>query len=187
MDGAIEKSAMRKIYMRLLPFAIFVLSGLHRPDQRELRRPDDAGRSRHVRRLPSDSRPARSYWGYFIFEVPSNVIMEKVGARPVDRPHHDHLGHLRRRRPPWSTGRRASPSCASCWASPRPGSFRGHTVLHLLVPEPSPCPHRLGLSDRAADRGGRTGADLDGASGSGRLVRAAGAGRSCTSPRRSRP
>ena len=21
------------------------------------------------------------YWGYFIFEVPSNVIMEKVGAR----------------------------------------------------------------------------------------------------------
>ena len=33
--------------------------------------------------------------GYFFFEVPSNVILERVGARLLDRPHHDPLGaHL---------------------------------------------------------------------------------------------
>src|SRR3954454_7734005 len=30
--------------------------------------------------------------GYFLFEVPSNLILEKTGAR-LDRAHHDHLGH----------------------------------------------------------------------------------------------
>src|SRR6478609_2096638 len=46
MEAALEKSGMRKIYLRLLPFAVL------------------------------------SYiLGYIIFEVPSNVIMEKVGAR----------------------------------------------------------------------------------------------------------
>ena len=30
--------------------------------------------------------------GYFIFEVPSNIILEKVGARRWI-PHHDHMGH----------------------------------------------------------------------------------------------
>ena len=31
--------------------------------------------------------------GYFIFEVPSNVILERVGARRLVRPHHGQLGH----------------------------------------------------------------------------------------------
>jgi hypothetical protein len=30
--------------------------------------------------------------GYFIFEVPSNLILHRVGAN-VDRAHHDHVGH----------------------------------------------------------------------------------------------
>lgn len=35
------------------------------------------------------------FWGYVLFEVPSNIILEKVGARlsiPLDRPRHDHMG-----------------------------------------------------------------------------------------------
>jgi hypothetical protein len=48
-DGAIEKSAMRKVYMRLLPFAILsYFLAYNRPDQCELRRADDARRSRHL-------------------------------------------------------------------------------------------------------------------------------------------
>ena len=31
--------------------------------------------------------------GYFIFEVPSNLALEKFGAQPLDRPHHGDLGH----------------------------------------------------------------------------------------------
>ena len=109
MDEAIEKSAMRKIYLRLLPFAILVIhSGLHRSHQCQLRWPDDARRSQaisdRVRLCAGNILP-----GLFIFEVPSNVIMEKVGARLwiarimitwgiVRRPHgvrvrHDELLH----------------------------------------------------------------------------------------------
>ena len=29
---------------------------------------------------------------YFAFEVPSNLILERVGRAALDRPHHDHLG-----------------------------------------------------------------------------------------------
>ena len=30
--------------------------------------------------------------GYILFEVPSNLILQRVGASLVDRPHHDYLG-----------------------------------------------------------------------------------------------
>src|SRR5438874_12877867 len=54
------------------------------------------------------------------------------------------------------------------------GFFPG-IILYFTYwfPEPSPCPHCFGLFDRTADRGGWRRADLDGASGSGRLARPA--------------
>ena len=33
------------------------------------------------------------FFGYFLFEIPSNLILEKIGAQNLDRADHDHLGH----------------------------------------------------------------------------------------------
>ena len=78
---AIEKSAMTKIYMRLLPFAVlsFFLAYVNRVDVR-LRR---CGLCVTISRCRL--RPTGSRWGHSIgpifFEVPSNMVMEKLGAR----------------------------------------------------------------------------------------------------------
>jgi ACS family tartrate transporter-like MFS transporter len=81
MDSAIEKSAMRKIYLRLLPFAIlsYFLAYIDRINVSfaALTMRDDLGISAATYGFALGT----FYWGYFIFEVPSNVIMEKVGAR----------------------------------------------------------------------------------------------------------
>src|SRR5580700_11140426 len=81
MDDAIEKSAMRKIYIRLLPFAIlsYLLAYI-----------DRINASFAALTMRGDLKITAAeygfavgtfYWGYFIFEVPSNVVLEKVGAR----------------------------------------------------------------------------------------------------------
>src|ERR1041384_2893134 len=81
MDDLIEKSAMRKIYFRLLPFAIvaYFLAYIDRINVSfaALTMRGDLGIS------AGDYGFALGtfYWGYFLFEVPSNVICEKVGAR----------------------------------------------------------------------------------------------------------
>jgi ACS family tartrate transporter-like MFS transporter len=81
VNEAIEKSAMRKIYMRLLPFAVFSYF---------LAYVDRINVSFAGLTMQGDLKMSATafgfaagtfYWGYFIFEVPSNVIMEKVGAR----------------------------------------------------------------------------------------------------------
>ena len=81
MDQAIEKSAMRKIYMRLLPFAIlsYFLAYVDRINVSfaGLTMRGDLDMSAAAFGFATGT----FYWGYFIFEVPSNVIMEKVGAR----------------------------------------------------------------------------------------------------------
>jgi len=81
MDDLIEKSAMRKIYLRLLPFAIlsYFLAYIDRINVSfaALTMRDDLGISAGAYGFALGT----FYWGYFIFEVPSNVIMEKVGAR----------------------------------------------------------------------------------------------------------
>jgi ACS family tartrate transporter-like MFS transporter len=81
MEAAIEKSAMRKIYMRLLPFAIFTyfLAYIDRINVSfaGLTMRGDLDMSATAFGFAAGT----FYWGYFIFEVPSNVIMEKVGAR----------------------------------------------------------------------------------------------------------
>ena len=81
MDGAVEKSAMRKIYMRLLPFAIlsYVLAYIDRINVSfaGLTMRGDLDMSAAAFGFAAGT----FFWGYFIFEVPSNVILEKVGAR----------------------------------------------------------------------------------------------------------
>src|SRR6202046_552941 len=78
---AIEKSAMRKIYLRLLPFAVlsYFLAYIDRINGSfaALTMRGDLDMSATVYGFAVGA----FYWVYFIFEVPSNVIMEKVGAR----------------------------------------------------------------------------------------------------------
>jgi MFS transporter, ACS family, tartrate transporter len=81
MENAIEKSAMRKIYLRLLPFAVlsYFLAYIDRINVSfaGLTMRDDLNMSASAFGFALGT----FYWGYFIFEVPSNLIMEKVGAR----------------------------------------------------------------------------------------------------------
>ena len=81
MDNTIERSTMRKVYLRLLPFAIlsYVLAYIDRINVSfaGLTMRGDLGMSAGT----FGFAVGMFYWGYFIFEVPSNVILEKVGAR----------------------------------------------------------------------------------------------------------
>jgi MFS transporter, ACS family, tartrate transporter len=81
MDAAIEKTAMRKIYVRLLPFAIlsYFLAYIDRINVSfaGLTMRGDLDMSATAFGFAAGT----FYWGYFLFEVPSNIIMEKVGAR----------------------------------------------------------------------------------------------------------
>jgi ACS family tartrate transporter-like MFS transporter len=81
MDESLEKSAMRKIYLRLLPFAVvcYILAYLDRINGSfaALTMQGDL----HMSAGDYGFAFGTFYWAYFLFEVPSNVIMEKVGAR----------------------------------------------------------------------------------------------------------
>ena len=81
MDEVLEKSAMRKIYLRLLPFAIFTyfLAYIDRINVSfaGLTMRGDLDLSATAFGFAAGT----FYWGYFIFEVPSNVVLEKIGAR----------------------------------------------------------------------------------------------------------
>ena len=81
MDDLIEKTAMRKIYLRLLPFAIlsYFLAYVDRINIgfAALTMRTDLGMSA----ADFGRLTGFFYFGYFLFEVPSNIIMEKVGAR----------------------------------------------------------------------------------------------------------
>ena len=78
---SLEKSAMRKIYIRLLPFLIlsYILTYLDRINLSfaALTMRGDL----HMSAAAFGFAAGTFYWGYSLFEVPSNVIMEKVGAR----------------------------------------------------------------------------------------------------------
>lgn len=81
MDRTLERSTMRKVYLRLLPFAVlsYVLAYIDRINVSfaGLTMRGDLGMSAGT----FGFSVGLFYWGYFIFEVPSNVILEKVGAR----------------------------------------------------------------------------------------------------------
>jgi ACS family tartrate transporter-like MFS transporter len=72
---------MRKIYIRLLPFAVlsYILAYIDRINV------SFAGLTMRgdldMSAAAFGFAVGTFYWGYFIFEVPSNVILEKVGAR----------------------------------------------------------------------------------------------------------
>jgi len=81
METHAEKTAMWKIYLRLLPFA-FVAYSLCYIDRinatfAALTMRTDLG----LTATAYGFAVGTFYWGYFLFEVPSNLIMEKVGAR----------------------------------------------------------------------------------------------------------
>ncbi len=81
MSAAIEASALRKIYLRLVPFAVacYFLAYVDRINVSfaGLTMRDDL----HMSAAAFGFAAGTFYWGYFLFEVPSNIIMEKVGAR----------------------------------------------------------------------------------------------------------
>ena len=81
MDRTLERSTMRKVYLRLLPFAVlsYVLAYIDRINVSfaGLTMRGDIGMSAGT----FGFAVGMFYWAYFIFEVPSNVILAKVGAR----------------------------------------------------------------------------------------------------------
>jgi ACS family tartrate transporter-like MFS transporter len=81
MDSTLERSTMRKVYLRLLPFAMlcYILAYIDRINVSfaGLTMRDDI----HMSAATFGFAVGLFYWGYFIFEVPSNVILEKIGAR----------------------------------------------------------------------------------------------------------
>ena len=81
MNRTFEQRTMRKVYLRLLPFAIltYFLCYLDRINVgfAALTMNKDLGLDASIFGLAAGA----FFWGYFLFEVPSNLILEKVGAR----------------------------------------------------------------------------------------------------------
>ena len=81
MEAAIERQTMKKVYLRLLPFC-FVLYFICYLDRvnigfAALTMNKDLGLSAYIYGLGAGA----FFWGYFLLEVPSNLILEKIGAR----------------------------------------------------------------------------------------------------------
>jgi ACS family tartrate transporter-like MFS transporter len=81
MAVAVEQSTMRKVYWRLLPLAIltYFLCYLDRINVgfAALTMNKDLGLDAAIYGMAAGA----FFWGYFLLEVPSNLILEKVGAR----------------------------------------------------------------------------------------------------------
>ena len=63
------------------------------------------------------------FLAYFLFEVPSNLFLERVGARKMDRAHHVHLGRDLGRHGVHRRGHRLLRRAGAARASRRPASF----------------------------------------------------------------
>src|SRR5439155_1058634 len=128
MENAVEKSAMRKIYLRLLPFAVlsYFLAYIDRINVSfaGLTMRDDLSMSASAFGFALGT----FYWGYSVFELPSNLIMEKVGARLWIARIMITWGILAVLPRP-SPGRPALGSCAFCSGLPRPGSSPGSSSI----------------------------------------------------------
>ncbi len=81
MPDTVEKSTASKVYWRLLPLAIltYFLCYLDRINVgfAALTMNKDLGLDAATYGMAAGA----FFWGYFLFEVPSNLILEKVGAR----------------------------------------------------------------------------------------------------------
>jgi ACS family tartrate transporter-like MFS transporter len=81
MDRTLERRTMGKVYLRLLPFC-FVLYFICYLDRANisfasLTMNKDLGLSAYIYGIGAGA----FFWGYFILEVPSNLILDRVGAR----------------------------------------------------------------------------------------------------------
>ena len=81
MDRTIEQVTMRKVYLRILPFAAltYFFCYLDRINVgfAALTMNKDLGLDAAIYGMAAGA----FFWGYVLFEVPSNIILEKVGAR----------------------------------------------------------------------------------------------------------
>ena len=79
--SAIERATLRKVYLRLVPFCflLYILCYVDRINVSfaALTMNKDLGLSAYVYGLAAGA----FFWGYCLLEVPSNIILEKVGAR----------------------------------------------------------------------------------------------------------
>jgi ACS family tartrate transporter-like MFS transporter len=81
MPVSLEHSTMRKVYLRILPFAaltyFFCYLDRINVSFASLTMNKDLGLDPAVYGLTA----GMFFWGYVLFEVPSNIILEKLGAR----------------------------------------------------------------------------------------------------------
>src|ERR1043166_2441833 len=81
MPADVERTAIRKIYMRLLPllFVSYFVCYLDRINVgfAALTMNKDLGFTASVFALGASC----FFWGYCIFEIPSNIVLERIGAR----------------------------------------------------------------------------------------------------------
>ena len=81
MVRTVEQSAMRKVYLRILPFAVltYFFCYLDRINVgfAALTMNKDIGLDPAIYGMAAGA----FFWGYVLFEVPSNIILEKLGAR----------------------------------------------------------------------------------------------------------
>ena len=81
MLRTVEQSTMRKVYLRILPFAVltYFFCYLDRINVgfASLTMNKDIGLDAAWYGMAAGA----FFWGYVLFEVPSNIILEKVGAR----------------------------------------------------------------------------------------------------------
>jgi ACS family tartrate transporter-like MFS transporter len=79
--SALEKATLRKVYLRVVPFCflLYILCYVDRINVSfaALTMNRDLGLSAYVYGLAAGA----FFWGYCLLEVPSNIILEKVGAR----------------------------------------------------------------------------------------------------------
>ncbi|MEA2770784.1 MAG: transporter, family, tartrate transporter [Acetobacteraceae bacterium] len=80
-QAALERATLRKVYLRLVPFCflLYILCYVDRINVSfaALTMNRDLGLSAYVYGLAAGA----FFWGYCLLEVPSNIILEKVGAR----------------------------------------------------------------------------------------------------------
>jgi MFS transporter, ACS family, tartrate transporter len=80
-DVTVERTALRKVYLRLVPFCflLYILCYVDRINVSfaALTMNGDLGLSPYMYGVAAGA----FFWGYCLLEVPSNIILEKVGAR----------------------------------------------------------------------------------------------------------
>jgi MFS transporter, ACS family, tartrate transporter len=80
-QGALERATLRKVYLRVVPFCflLYILCYVDRINVSfaALTMNHDLGLSAYVYGLAAGA----FFWGYCLLEVPSNIILQKVGAR----------------------------------------------------------------------------------------------------------